>query len=315
MPAIALLLAACKPVDVTWPDGEASAASGPETIALADAHNYAYTVDNGAPPVTTAEGVDLRFDWSGLEDDLGCGSLDPAADIGTLTLLAVAALDPEATLDAMLDDGLTQADVGGQGSIPTAGATSARWSDLEMRGLGEDRAADYVDGGATWLVAVGDSASGRPRAFRFLDPDPLSSNTEVSIADACLMLDYAVELEALTRPAAGAAGPWTVDWSGITTGGRGQAVDLATVDGLSLLHYAHLDVADLEDPLLPLDGRADATRAWDVSGRTSLDLETPPTAGDPLGALDPEGTWLLALTCSACFDPAPVFLTVLDVGD
>jgi hypothetical protein len=74
---------------------------------------------------------------------------------------------------------------------------------------------------------------------------------------------------------------------------------------------AHLDAGRRDaEPLAEL--LAEPLYVWSVSGTTDLDLATPTDAGETFRGFDDVGTWVLALGCTTCANPAPLFLTVVD---
>ena len=76
-------------------------------------------------------------------------------------------------------------------------------------------------------------------------------------------------------------------------------------------YYAGATVEDLQEQFLDLELIADQTWSIELTGTTGYDLaEIPDFTG-----FTTDGTWILALTCSTCANPAPLFLTVLEPTD
>jgi hypothetical protein len=156
------------------------------------------------------------------------------------------------------------------------------------------------------------------RTMAFLKPTAASTNTKVDGVTGCGLLDFSADLASLTKLPVPAAGPWIVDWRDITKDGQGNEVPFEKIDGVTIGFYAGMTVADLESRIFDIE--LDATSLWDVKlmgGRTAdLSTATDRATGAAFSGFTraDTGTWMLALTCSACQNPAPVLLTILDTG-
>ncbi|MCP4810359.1 MAG: hypothetical protein GY884_33900 [Proteobacteria bacterium] len=104
-------------------------------------------------------------------------------------------------------------------------------------------------------------------------------------------------------------GPWELDWSALTTTGQGYDFVYSDADGLMLGFYEGLTPADLEGQFLDLE--LVATELWnmEIDAGTSASLNG---LEGFQGFTRTDGTWILALRCSTCPNPAPLFLTVLE---
>ena len=130
------------------------------------------------------------------------------------------------------------------------------------------------------------------------------------------MLDFSADLASLTKLPVPMAGPWILDWRDITRDGQGSDVPFQKIDGVTIGFYAGMTVADLQARIFDIE--LIATTLWDVklAGGRTADLAT--AKDRATGAVFPgfasagAGTWMLALTCSKCQNPAPVLLTILE---
>ena len=68
--------------------------------------------------------------------------------------------------------------------------------------------------------------------------------------------------------------------------------------------------ADLEDDFLNLETDASDEWNWSLSGGSTLTLGQDKTQEVPDFSVD--GLWILALRCNTCYNPAPLFLTLLE---
>jgi len=77
-------------------------------------------------------------------------------------------------------------------------------------------------------------------------------------------------------------------------------------------HYMQ-PVSELEENFLDLDiVPADRWRAT-IDAGSSVNLSTfENEAGQPFAGIDDTGTWVLALSCGDCRNPAPWYLTILE---
>ena len=103
-----------------------------------------------------------------------------------------------------------------------------------------------------------------------------------------------------------------VDWSALTVNGLGQAATLDDIDTVQVGHYTEHTLEQIEARFIDLESLASSLWVIDNHAGASADLTI---ATGPQGTFDgvnTSGIWLLALRCSQCYNPAPVFLTVLE---
>ena len=149
----------------------------------------------------------------------------------------------------------------------------------------------------------------------FIKPTATSTNTQVDAPTGCGMLDFSADLASLTKLPVPVAGPWILDWRDVTRDGQGNPIPFEKIDGVTIGFYAGMTVADLQARIFDIE--LIATTLWDVklTGGRTADL-APPRIGRPApcsrGSRADAGTWMLALTCSTCQNPAPVLLTILE---
>lgn len=172
----------------------------------------------------------------------------------------------------------------------------------------------------TYLLAfsAGESAGGAGTiSLTFLEPG--AGTAPVQAPDGCMQLAYTVELETLTPVAVPAAGPWLIDWRGLTRTGDGGAVPFTSIDRAMLAFYPGRTLPDLEANIFDLEQLEGATY-WEIpltGGRdTDLNLAKERVTGAAFpgftaASAGATGTWMLALMCDTCASPAPIMLTVL----
>lgn len=198
-------------------------------------------------------------------------------------------------------------------------ATLAEFTDGDLPVTIDD---EYFAGaGYTYLLvfSAGVSAGGAGTiSMTFLEPG--AGTAPVEAPSGCGQLTYTVDLEALTPVTVPAAGPWPLDWRGLTRTGDGGAVPFSSIDRIMLAFYPGKTLPDLEASIFDLEQLAGATY-WELvhDGTRTADLslvkERVTGAAFPgftAGAAGATGVWMLALMCDTCASPAPIALTVLN---
>ncbi|MFZ5478806.1 MAG: hypothetical protein ACOZNI_18685 [Myxococcota bacterium] len=297
--------------------GDDTGKDGPEdfdgTFVLTDERNYGFTsaLDIGCEEAPLGE--DFTIDWSRLTTDMLGQPVDPAADVSTATLIAFDISQEEVEAALVIED-LDGNDLVAFASNDTVtGTTSCLLSDLIVPPAVEVRPEEHFTKPEwTWLLTVG---AGLTENFMvtFLCPVEGSTVDTVYIEDDSTALTFEAELEELDAFDIAEPSAYAVEWGGLTTHANGEAIDLVELDQLMIARY-DLALPAIEADFINLESLAAELYTMDVYGLTEADL------GD---ALDADGaafagfgagtTWLLALRCTECTNPAPPFLTVIEV--
>jgi hypothetical protein len=242
--------------------------------------------------------------------------VDPSADPGILTLARFGTLTEVEVEEQISNDTLPQSALSGfLGYEIPAGETCAQLEDFTLEGTPVELEEQFYEGGGTYLLLVGagDEPGQNTLSMDFLAPTVGSEATEVAVDDACGTLDFAADLSSLETIAPKAGGSsWMVDWGGLTVTGLGNPITLSKIDRLMLGHYAELSVAELEADFLDLELVADELYYLDIAGMLDADLALATGDGGGFTGFTEGGTWVLALMCSSCSNPAPLFLTVIE---
>lgn len=295
-------LCACTPKESAYP------------IVLADANNYAFSGTIHVPAVETAPATDLSLHWETVADDIQCHALDPAADIDTVGMVRFPNLTQEEVADGLSNDTLQESDLSGYIETTNDGGTSTTLASMTLFGTPVDITEEYIEGGGTYLLLLttGNVTGVGVRTLTFMTPTSTSANTDVNVPTGCGLLDYTVDLHSLTPIDAPTTGPWEADWGGITLDGQGNPVNFSGIDELIIGEYAPNDTAAVEADFLNL--QENATHLWRraLTGGTTADLGEATDGETWFEAMDPQYLYLLGLRCTRCYNPAPVFLTVLN---
>jgi len=310
---LSLGLCALLPYLGCTPD-EAPDAGG--TVTLESQHNFSYSGVLHIPTVPTASGADLDICWDALTHDLQCHGLDPAVDIDNVALVRFRHFDHEEIADRMRSNSLQQADIDGYLEARNDGeATCTTLASMSFFGTDIDVTEEYVEGGGSYvlLMTSGTIPGAGARMITFLEPQAASENVAVDVGDGCDVLEFSVDLASLEPVEVLADGPWELDWSGITEDGQGSAIGMSDIDGVMLAAYDGLALDDLEEQFFDLEALAQRSWSLELSGGMTADLgEATDADGNLFGGFDSDGLWVLALRCSRCYNPAPLFLTVLE---
>jgi hypothetical protein len=143
--------------------------------------------------------------------------------------------------------------------------------------------------------------------------DPASTNQTVVVDSTSTTLSYAADLQTLTQLALPAGrSDITMDWSMMMTNAMGRTFKKRSINEVLIAQYLTLTPADLEARFLDLELIADKMYRGEVAAGDKLSLTgLTDTAGAPFTGIDANGTWIIALICGSCANPAPWFLSTL----
>jgi hypothetical protein len=288
-------------------------------VLLHDENNYSTTASLAIPTVETTAGADIDICWSAVKDDLQCHAVSATGDLDNVSLLRISHLSQEQVKLRVAAGTLSMSDVAGYLEFRTDhSVTCTKLSAFSFFGTVIDVPSQYIESSDyTYLLlfAHGTTPGQGARTMTFLKPTAASTNTKVDAPTGCGMLDFSADLASLTKLPVSAAPPWILDWRDITRDGQGIEPPFQKIDGVTIGFYAGMSVADLQAHIFDIE--MIATSLWDIKlagGRTAdLSTATDRASGAAFPGFNrPEtGTWMLALTCSKCQNPAPVLLTIL----
>lgn len=307
-----LVLVGCAPFLPGEEPDDASVGGGEPCLvcALTDENQYRYAADLRARTVPLAAGADALVRWDTLAHDIHGHPRDPVEDIDAARLVAFRGLGPDEVLDALERDDLSQSAVT---LYLTCAPTDAACALTEFGLLGNvlDVTEYFVPGQATWLVALASDDEPGASAFLFLDPTEGIDADEAVVDDDASALDVDVDFESLAPVRVPVGRPDVdVDWSGVTRDGLGNPFYAPSVDGLLLARY-DATPAELAERVFDLE--EDALERWSLRLEGSTHASLADVEGDtPFAGVAPGSTWVLALRCSSCLNPAPRVLTFLE---
>ncbi len=290
-----------------------------DPVVLSDTNNFTYSGDVHVPSIPTIPAEDLDICWDEVLLDIQCHDLDPVEDVDMVSLVRFLHLTEDEVAEKIGNDGLQQADMSGYVEWENTGETCTELSALSFRGTVIDVPAEYTLDGGTYLLtlATGGTLGSGTRMLSFLTPTAESDNTRVDVGDGCGVLDFDADLASLAPVKFPDEGPWEIDWSTLTRTGLGNTLLPSDIDGLSLAFYAGSTRSELQQSFLDLELIADELYGLPISGTLTADLTQATTeeGTTAFSGLTGDGTWLLALTCSRCANPAPLFLSAMETSE
>lgn len=336
VPFLALALFGCGSGGGGGGGGGAVTCSG-TTITAAEANNYAFSSTLTFPPIMVQPKSNLAFDWGSVTVDFLGHPVDAKRDLLTISVLEwdLALSDLEAKLNA---DNLPQSDLT---VIPltlsTDGSnTFANLFDFTNNGAPVASTtivpyfddANYPPSNHTYTVmaatATPQQVGQGTRMIQSFLLDPNSTNTNVKMTNDSTKLTYTADLHSLKAtgvPAGQAA--ITLDWTAMDKklNALGHTFDATSITSAMIGHYTQTP-AELEKKFLDLELIATELYRGNIDIGTTVDFSTmtmfvPSGAGSdagttkPFPGIDNTGTWLVALQCGGCRNPAPWYLTIL----
>lgn len=293
------------------------------SIIATEAQNYAFASYLELPMVSVKPGVDLTFEWGGVTEDFLGHPMNSMTDVDMVEL-TLWNLGPDELRAEIHDDSLRSQDLSIIANLETAQQmTSTTLFALTSVGvpLTPEQILPYVDAVAyppenhtyTFFLASGTMLGQGTRLMQAFKLDPASENTTVTVTNASMGLNWKADLGQIVSPRVPAGtSAITIDWSSMTLtamGGEFWPTDITEVRvGAFEETPEELDASFLDIELL-------AENSWrgEVPAGTTFSLSTLKDVGDAsFPGIDDEHTWVLALICGPCANPAPWYLTILE---
>ena len=273
---------------------------------LQDDNNYNYQSGLSIGQFPLQPETDITIEWSGLSSDVQNHAMTPEM-VERLTLVVFLDLDATEIEAKLADDTLLQADISLY-VICTPEDSQCQLGDFGILGANLYVPEQFTDGRGVWMLALQSDHTRGAHSFAFLMPDQSSTETEVNIANQTSSLEVDADLGSMipVKVPANTNGI-AIDWRELTKDGLGNETDPSKIDEMFVGYYDR-SIEELQDDFFNLDR--------EYQGFWSMDLGTSGTANlaDLQGesafvGFDSSGTWLMALQCSTCLNPAPRFIT------
>jgi hypothetical protein len=305
-------------------------------------NNYTFSSTLTFPPVTVKPDTELTFDWSAVTTDFLGHTFNPMTDIDTVNLM-LWKLTQEQLETKLNADTLLQRDLAIIATYYTEKATTNApmfeftsvgmelqpcdfWPYLQLpmpdpmahtdcEGWAENAPTGGYDPALntyTVMIASGTELGAGTRMIQGFKLDAASTNTHVALNTSSTHLEYDVDMEALQPTSVPAGtGAITIDWTDMLTTALGTEFIPNNITEALVAHYTQ-PITTLEDEFLDLELISQQMWRGQITSGTSANLSTfTNEAGQPFPGIDGTGTWILALICGGCRNPAPWYLTTL----
>jgi hypothetical protein len=330
LPLVPLLTVSCG----SKSSGSPSVTCTNGTMIAAEENNYNFNSQIMLHPVKVKPQSDLMFDWSGVTKDFLGHSVNAAVDLDTIFVILVDL--PVATFENQLDN-----DTFSTGSVqitpppqftPMGRTSGSLYEDFTAGGenINATKAMPYFDPvmwtpqNSTFAVAAetGPNLGTNIRMLQSFELDSSSSNTNVTLTNSSTTLTYHADLQSLhpTGVPAGTAN-LTLDWSQIDKNALGNSFGnmpgypTTSITSAIVGHYTQ-SLSQLESQFLDLQTIAQDLYTAQIDFGNTLDFtKLTDSSGKSFSGITSDGTWLVALQCGACQNPAPWYLTVLKPAD
>ena len=323
-PIVFLLLALVVPAcGSNEPGASAAVVCKGTSIVANELNNYAFSSTLTFPPIAIAPNTELTFDWSGVTTDFIGHSLDTKKDLNTISILMwnlpLADLQTELNSDSLKQSDLTVVPL----SVITDGnSTSAKLFSFTLNGnpvtssdiLPYFSADNYPPENHTYLAtaATGTIVGQNTKMLQSFQIDPNSTNNTVTMTSKSTKLTYAANLHSLIAtgiPAGQAA--ITLDWSQMKTNALGNTFTWTSITSALVAHYTQTP-AELEKKFLDIELIAADLYRGNIDTGATVDFSSlQDSNGTVFPGIDGTGTWIVALRCGSCRNPAPWYLSIL----
>jgi len=294
------------------------------SIVATEAQNYSFASYLQFPVVSVKPGANLTFEWGGVSEDLLGHPMNPMTDVDMVEW-TLWDLDVEAFAAELHDDTLSQSDLSVVASLAT-GQQLTSTTLFELTSVGVPLTPElilpymnpqtYPPERHTYMfsLASGTVLGEGTRMLQAFKLDPASENTTVTLTNDSVSLNWKVNLDQITSPRVPARTPAiTIDWSQMTLNAMAQEFRPFEITEVRVGAFVETP-AELAAAFLDIEQLAGNIWRGDVpAGTSSLSLTTlidVRDAGFP--GIEDEYTWILALFCGSCSNPAPWYLTILE---
>jgi hypothetical protein len=309
---------------VCFTDTAALDGDGNPVLVANEMNNYYFqSTIKVARTAVAPKSSELFFDWSGLSKDFVGHAFDPMTDVDTVALILWHLTHEQMEVKLNNDDLTAQdADIG-IALYTEKKLVKGPILDFQVLGGGEFSLEELLtrldpeqyppqEYMYTVMPMSGTVVGQGVHMVHAFYLDPASDNTLINFTQESSQLSYEVDLQTLT-PVNIPAGEVNinVDWSDMTVNGLGREFRQRSIDEVLVAHYTQ-EVPELEDRFLDLELIADGMWRGQVPAGDDLTLtELVDENGGAFTGIDGNGTWVLALFCRTCGNPAPWFLTRL----
>jgi len=294
------------------------------TIIANEANDYSFSSTITLPPVKVMPNTEITLDWTDATADIVRHPVDPKKDINSVSVLAwalsLSELETKFNADSTQSRDLNVVPI----SLDTDGInTTAKLFQFSLSGNPVSPAdiMGFLDptlyppdsNTFTFMAAAGTVVGEGIHMIQSFQLDPASTNTTVKMTKDSTQLTFSADLTHLTPtgiPAGESA--ITLDWSQMTTNALGNEFITTKITRALLGHYIETPAELSTDKFLDLEIIATTLYRGDIPTGSTVDFSSlADENGNKFTGIDATGTWIFALQCGGCHNPAPWYLTVL----
>ncbi len=301
------------------------------SITASETNNYSFQSTLSFPPTKIQPKSNLTFDWGGVTADLIRHPIDPKKDLNSILVfewnLTLESLQTKLNADALDSIDMTAKP---PLSYATNGSdTTAKLLDFGLNGskigadgglISVDQVMLYFDPSKydpashvfTLMATSGNVLGQGTRMIQSFLLDPSSTNTTVTMTKDSTKLDYTANIHDLT-PTGISPGKTAIvlDWGKMKKNALGNDFDTTAITRAIVAHYTQA-LTEVEKKFLDLELIATDLYQDTIDAGTKVDFSSlKASSGKSFPGIDGTGTWIVALQCGACRNPAPWYLTVL----
>jgi len=287
-----------------------------------EANDYSFTSTLTFPPIKVAPKSDLTLDWSAVNKDFLGHSLDTKKDLTTILVmmwkLTLDDLQTKLNADALKQKDLVTLPL--QYSTDGSGTSAKMLTFTNSGAPTEATILSYLDPSEyspasytyTLMAATGSELGKGTRMIQSFQVDPNSTNTKVALTTDSTKLTYSANLHSLT-PTGVPAGQksLTLEYGNLSKNALGNEWVASSITKVLIGHYEETPT-ELESKFLDLELIATKLYLGNITDGTKAILSNLKTeSGESFPGIDDTGTWLVALQCGDCKNPAPWYLSIL----
>jgi len=293
-------------------------------VTASESNDYQFSSTLMFPTIKVKPKTNLTIDWGDLSKDFEMHSLNTKSDINQVLFI-----DWQLQLSD-LETSINDDDIGNNYEglplkfTPDGNTTSAKLYDfgLATGGSVEQSMIDqFLDPSVspssthtfTAIAATGTNLGGGTRMIQSFVLDASSSTDTVKIQNDSTMLQFTANLHDLTATyiPSGQSGI-SLDWGKMKKNAMGRDFDITQITHALVGKYSQ-SPTDLEgNQFLNLEMIDQELYEGDIDSGTVVDFsKLKDSSGKTFSGISSEGTWLVALICGMCHNPAPWYLTIL----
>jgi hypothetical protein len=302
--------------------GMAGGATCGSTFATTVDQNYQFTSTLTIMPTPVKSKSEITFDWSGVKTDF----LGRPVDLNNVDMVEISLW--EMTLDEfekdLNDDKLANPIVIGHIPVMDGQTSGSIWNLTVPAGqLDIPTITTYLDEANyppanhlyAVMVASGEDYGQGTFMLGSFTIDPAATNQQVTIDSNSTKVDFMATIasRAPTYIPAG-TGAVTIDWTKQKLTASGGEFIPSSITRLRIGHYTQTPEELQGQIFLQLDEVAQEMYEATVEAGTKISFDQAKNIKDmttPFAGIDNTGTWIVALNCGACQNPAPWYLSVL----